>query len=194
MKSSIDIQIQDEGDLVYFICDVKELFGVDLSFPGIKTALNYAFNQTKYVVPIQTRLMLRSYTIKEISSTAVMCFFDPKKIVGQKRMGQIVKYYYPQYLKKYPKRFNWMDIIVKKFFENLKIEVQNLKKKSNKDDISFENFNLFWIALMLLYKAKVKAEKERRKREQELHEKNEKLRQEFQEKIKNSVNSKQRRK
>lgn len=181
MKSNIDIQIQDEGDLVYFICDVKELFGVDLNTTGVKNALNYAFNVSKSVVPIQTGLMLRSYTIKQISSTAIMCFFDPKKIVGQKRLGKVVKEYYPQYLKKYPKRFNWMDIIVKKFYENLKIEMKKLKKKNDK--IDFENFDLFWIALILLYNQKVKKEKERRKKEQELQAKVEAQRKEFQKKI-----------
>lgn len=188
MKSSNQIKFQDTGDIVYFICDVKELFNVDLNTPGVRKALNHAFNMSKSAVPYATGLMLKSYTIEQISQTAVRCYFDPQKILGQVRLGKEVKYYYPGVLKKYSSRFNWMDILVKKFYENLKINMETLKTKTNNNDIRFEGFDLFWLALLLLYKKKSAREIERMRRNKERKEKIEAQRKEFQRKIKERSN------
>lgn len=164
MNSDYKIKYRDTGKLVYFEVDMKELFNIDLSTPGVLTALNYAFNVSKSAVPVKTGLMLRSYRIDKISSTTVRCYFDPDKIIGQKRLGRVVTEYYPQYLVQYPSRLNWLDIVIKRFYNALKIEMEKLSKKNNKiDDTKFLELLVLLLADMT---RKTENEKQIRKNQQ----------------------------
>lgn len=152
---------------------MKELFNVDLSFPGVIKALNYAFKVSKSVVPVKTGLMLRSFTMEKISKTTVRCFFDPKKIIGQKRLGRIVKEYYPQYLVDTPKRFNWLHIVIRKFYNALKLQMEQLAKKH--EEIKMENFFTFMVLLLVQQQELIEQEKKRlelqEKKKKEIEEK-----------------------
>src|SRR5574344_2557561 len=84
----------NQGEIVYFVIDLNEMFGITLDYPGIKGALNAAFLESKRYVPVDTGLMKSSYTMRPKSDTLVECFFDPDKIVGQMRKGEKVEDYY----------------------------------------------------------------------------------------------------
>jgi len=165
MKSSYNIQYEDRGKLVYFLVDVKELFNIDLKTPGFIAALNNAFNISKTAVPVKTGLMLRSYTMSKISSSTVRCYFDPEKILGRKRLGRIVTEYYPQYLVDTPKRFDWLQILVKKFYDALKLQMEALAKKN--DEIKLETFYLFLLLLLEYHERRKREEIKRRKQLEE---------------------------
>lgn len=182
MNSNYNIQYSDKGKLVYFDVDMKELFNVDLRFPGVISALNRAFNVSKSAVPIKTGLMLKSYTMKSISSTTVRCFFDPDKIIGKTRLGRVVKEYYPQYLVEYPKRYNWLQILIKRFYDALRIDMEKLKTKN--EEIDLTKFYLFLLLLINEMEEMKKQEKKRREREQKRKEELEKRRQAFIDSIK----------
>ena len=177
MNSDYNIKYSDTGKLVYFEVDMKELFNVDLQTSGIISALNHAFNVSKTAVPVKTGLMLRSYTMDKISSTTVRCYFDPNKIIGKKRLGRIVKDYYPQYLVEFPSRLNWLDVVIKRFYDALKIELEELAKKNNQ--IKMENYYKLLILLLADLKKKVEEEKRikklREKRKEEINKKREAL-------------------
>ena len=179
MKSNYNIQYSDTGKLVYFQVDMMELFHIDLSTPGVPTALNHAFNVSKSAVPVKTGLMLRSYTMDKISSTTVRCYFDPEKIIGKKRLGKVVKEYYPQYLVNYPSRVNWLDLVIKRFYDALMVEMEKLSKKNK--NIDMDNYYLFMLLLIQAMKKKVEEEKKlkeaREKRRKELDKKREEFRQ-----------------
>lgn len=168
MNSDYKIKYSDTGKLVYFEADVKELFNVDLSTPGVIVALNYAFNVSKSAVPVKTGLMLRSYRIDKISNTTVRCYFDPKRIIGKKRLGKVVKEYYPQYLVRYPSRLNWLDIVIKRFYETLKIEMGKLAKTNEK--IDQKNFNQFFLLLIATMNQKTEQEKKFREEQEKRQE------------------------
>lgn len=129
INTSYTMEFEDDGSLVYFKVNVKELFDINLLYPGIVTALNKAFRYSKKFIPVKTGLMKSSYTMDRINNEAVMVYFDPQKILGKKRLGRIVKVYYPQYLKEYSSRFNWLDIIMRNFFNELISNVKQLDKK-----------------------------------------------------------------
>jgi hypothetical protein len=170
MNSHYDIQYSDRGKLIYFDVDMKELFNVTLSTPGVISALNYAFRISKSAVPVQTGLMLRSYTMTNISSTTVRCFFDPDKILGKKRLGRIVKEYYPQYLVETPKRFDWLQILIKRFYDALKLQMELLSKKNKEIDMTG-----FYLLLLLLLEDHNRRKKEEMKRRKRLEEEKKKL-------------------
>jgi len=88
------------------LVNVEELFKVNLSYPGILNILKKAFNESKKFIPVWTGLMKSSYTMDRINNTAVMIYFDPQKILGKKRLGRVVKVYYPKYLKDKSTTFN----------------------------------------------------------------------------------------
>lgn len=166
--TSRKVQYDDRGKLVYFKIDVKELFGITLEEPGILQALRYAFNVSKSVVPIKTGLMLRSYTFKPISNTTVMCYFDPEKIIGKKRMGRVVTEYYPAYLFRFPSRYNWLDAVIEKFFSELNLSVRKLSKKNqNIDMLGFDIWFLMFLGLMASSKKKERERQLRLKLERE---------------------------
>lgn len=182
MNSNYNIQYSDKGKLVYFDVDMKELFNVDLKFPGVVSALNKAFRVSKSAVPVQTGLMLKSYTMKPISSTTVRCFFDPEKIIGKTRLGRVVKDYYPQYLVEYPKRFNWLQILIKRFYDALRLDMEKLKAKN--DEIDLTKFYLFLLLLLEEMEEMKKREKKRRELEKKRKEDLEQRRQAFIDSIK----------
>lgn len=176
----------NQGDEVFFIVNVKELFNIDLNFPGIIGALNKAFMAAKAVTPIDTGLMRRSMTMIKLDDYRVKIFFDRDKIVGKKRKGIIVKDYYPIYLADHAKTFNWLTIVIKHFYDTLYPAVKALRKKSaeNKATIDFTTFSLFYEDLKSEYRTKKeeaielrKQEKEKKKaKEQIIKEKKRKLR------------------
>ena len=146
-NSSLSMESSDSGDLIYFIVNVEELFKVNLSYPGILNILKKAFNESKKFIPVWTGLMKSSYTMDRINNTAVMIYFDPQKILGKKRLGRVVKVYYPKYLKDKSTTFNWLDIIMKAFYRNLiaeaealmyKIELSRSDKKDSSDSDSIK--------------------------------------------------------
>ncbi len=58
LNTNISFQFSDKDNLVYFIVDIKELFDVSLSYPGIRTSLRKAFNNSKKFIPVDTGLMM----------------------------------------------------------------------------------------------------------------------------------------
>lgn len=157
-------------DEVFFIVNVKELFNIDLNFPGIKGALNAAFMYSKQFVPVDTGMTKRSYTMHQIDNYSVKCFFDPNKIVGQKRNGVIVKDYYVKYIAEHASRFNWMQILIKNFYDELYKQMRSLQKKhpegtDKSGSIAFSVFLIFKELFDNEYKAK-KEEAKRLKEEE----------------------------
>lgn len=183
MNSDHSIQYSERGQLVYFEVDIKELFNVNLSFPGVISALNKAFNVSKTAVPVKTGLMLRSYTMKKVSSSKVRCYFDPKKIVGQKRLGRIVKEYYPQYLVDTPKRYDWLHVLIMKFYRALEIEMLKLSKENK--EVSMEIFYMFLLMLIHYHRKRKEEEKKRLAEEKKRKEELEKKKQEYIQSLKN---------
>lgn len=161
MNSDYNIQYSERGQLVYFEVDMKELFDVNLNTPGVISALNYAFRVSKKAVPVKTGLMLRSYTMKKISSFAVRCYFDPEKIIGKTRLGRTVTEYYPQYLVDTPKRYDWLQVLIKKFYDALRFQMEALARKNEK--IKLDTFYLFLLLLLEDQERRKKEEMKRRK-------------------------------
>lgn len=163
----------NQSDEVFFIVNVKELFNVDLTYPGIIGALNSAFMDAKSVTPIDTGLMRRSMTMIKLDEYRVKIFFDRDKIVGKMRKGVIVKDYYPIYLADHAKTFNWLTIVIKHFYDTLYAAMRNLKKKATekteekKGIIDFTTFTLFYEDLKSEYKVKKQEAIELRKQERE---------------------------
>ena len=178
MNSHYNIQYDDEGLIVYFDIDIVELFGVDLNTTGVKSALNQAFQSARKVIPYRTGLMRRSFTMIKVSSDKkVRCYFDPKKILGVKRLGKIVTEYYPRYLIQYAKRYNWLDLVILRFLTTLELEMLKLAK-TNKE-IDTVNFGKFMSTFRKKQRAKIKEEKRMReleaKQKEELKQKKETL-------------------
>lgn len=182
MNSDYNIKYSETGKLVFFEVDMKELFNVDLNTPGVASALNYAFNVSKSAVPVDTGLMLKSYTMEKISSTVVRCFFDPKKIIGKKRKKQIVKEYYPQFLVNYPSRVNWLDLVIKRFYDALLLQMEKVAKKNS--EVDMEKYYLFMLLLIASMKKKVELEKKIKKEKEKRRIELEKQREEFRKSLK----------
>ena len=122
----------NQGGVVFFQCDLMEMFGINLDYPGIKGALNDAFFESKRYVPVDSGLMKSSYTMRPKSDTLVECFFDPDKIVGQMRKGEKVEDYYPQWVGSSGggnKAWNWLTIVMNHFYDRLISDVRSLSKK-----------------------------------------------------------------
>lgn len=122
----------NQGTVVFFQCDLMEMFGINLDYPGIKGALNDAFANSKHYIPVETGLMKSSYTMRPKSDTLVECFFDPDKIIGQMRKGHKVEEYYPQYVGSSGggnRAWNWLTIVMNHFYDTLIANVRSLSKK-----------------------------------------------------------------
>lgn len=121
------IELQDSGDLVYFLLDLEVLFNINLSYEGIKSLLRQAFNISRSYVPYRTGTLRKSMTMEFIENNKVLVYFDPFKILG-KKIGKksIISTYYPKYLKDKPKTFNWLDIIFKSFIDSLTGSIRKL--------------------------------------------------------------------
>ena len=158
-RSSTDFEFSDDGELVYFTVNVKELFKVSLNYPGMRSAVKQAFKVSKNFVPVDTGLMKKSYTLKYINKDVVMCVFDPQKIVGSKRGKYTVKTYYPKYLKDTTKRWNWLDIIMKHFYSSLVTSAKSLEKKDKKGSMSLIVAAGFLTSFMDNYNDKLKKER-----------------------------------
>lgn len=169
MRTSFNFIYSDDGPVVYFEVDVKELFNLNLDEAGIYSALQEAFQKSKEVVPVATGLMKKSYTFKRVNSHTVRCFFDPEKLLDKMRLGRKVDTYYPAYLKNSAKRYNWLDIVMKKFYDSLKTSIKERNKRvSKKTPIDLSIFLLFLDAFNTSYKKKLKeAIKEREKKKEE---------------------------
>lgn len=152
----------ERNEEVYWRVDVNELFGIDLTYKGITTALNQALQAAKIVTPIETGLLRRSLSLKKINDTTVECYFDRKKIVGRIRKGITVTDYYPKYLSEHPKTFNWLSICIKHFYDELFKQMKILKHKEKVDDeriIRFAMFEIFYDDLNASYKEMKQAAK-----------------------------------
>lgn len=180
------VEFNISSNLVYFRVNVMELFGIDLNYRGIISCLNIAFMESKLYVPVETGLMKRSYTMRKINNTTVECYFDPSKIIGKTREGYTVKEYYPQYLSETPSRYNWLDIIIKHFFDKLKVEVQSLIKRNEEKDsvISMAGFLMFMDIFNEQYKNKKEKAKKLKKLEEDKKKNKEKI---IREKFKNKI-------
>ena len=131
----------NQGDVVYFIIDLEEMFGISLDYPGIKGALNNAFFESRQYVPVDTGLMKRSYSMKPRSDAVVECLFDPTEIIGQTRKGRVVDEYYPKFVGSSGagnSAWNWLTIVVSHFVKRLIAEVRALQRseiaKERKDE------------------------------------------------------------
>ena len=123
----------NQGDVVYFVIDLNEMFGITLDYPGIKGALNSAFLESKRYVPVDTGLMKASYVMRPRSDTVIECLFDPAKIVGQTRKGKPVTEYYPKYVGSSGagnSAWNWLTIVVSHFAKRLISEVRSLERSA----------------------------------------------------------------
>jgi hypothetical protein len=105
-NSSYVFQYSDDGDLVYFLVNVNELFNVSLSYPGMITAIRKSFRDSKSYIPYKTGLLRSSFSIKRLNNDTMMVFFDPAKLLGKKRFGRTNNTYYAKYLKEHAKTFN----------------------------------------------------------------------------------------
>lgn len=131
----------NQGSIVFFQCDLEEMFGINLDYPGIRSALNDAFANSKHYIPVDTGLMKSSYTMRPKSDTLIECFFDPDKIVGQMRKGHKVDEYYPQYVGSSGggnRAWNWLTIVMNHFYDTLISDVKSLshrkEAKQREDD------------------------------------------------------------
>lgn len=132
-----------------------ELFNIDLNYRGIIKVLNDAMKYSRQFVPMDTGLTRRSMEIRKISDTTVQVFFNPERIIGQIRRGHVVKDYYVKYIAESAKNYNWLSIVIFKFYDYLVKAVKQL----------FNNKNIYmndkFIALLLLdYEMKKKRAKQ----------------------------------
>lgn len=134
IDTSSTIQFSEDGEVVYFMVNIKELFNISSNYNGMKSIIRKAFGISKQYVPIKTGLMRSSYTLEYISSDVIRLFFDPTKILGKTRLGVVVKTYYPRYLVEKSKTFNWLDVVMKKFLDSLIGDVKALKKQKDIED------------------------------------------------------------
>lgn len=176
--SSLDPQIKaspsykyNQGDYVFWIVNLKELFNIDINYPGIKSALNKAFNESKRYVPVDTGLTKRSMTQRILDNYTVEIFFDPKKIIGKKRNGVIIKENYTIYIAESPKRFNWISICMYHYYDALFNAVKQLAKKKSpnktKEVIAMTAGLTFFSQLKQSYKAKKEEAKRLQEQEKE---------------------------
>jgi len=167
-KTSKALEFSDDGSLVYFTVNVKELFNVSLSYPGMRTAVRTAFIKSKKYIPVKTGLMKKSYTMKPLTKNTVMFMFDPQKILGKRRGKYTVKNYYPQYLNDTDARRGWLDLIMKQFYSVLIALVKQIEAKRKKKEllkgISTATAVGFLSAFMTTYNKKLKEEKARKKK------------------------------
>lgn len=169
----------NQGDEVFFIVNIKELFNVDLNYPGVKTALNYALQAGKSVTPYDTGLMRRSLSLMKLDDYRVKVFYDPRKIIGQKRDGYLVKDYYPIYLSEKAATFNFLTIVMKHFYDALfSMMKSNQKKRDDNENVGIDLY------MAVVFMEQLKLEYEKKKEEAKKLREEEKLKQKLkQEKI-----------
>lgn len=162
-------------DEVFFDVNVNELFGLTINTPGMKTALNKAFRISKNYVPVDSGITKKSYTIKILNNTTAHIFFDPNKVVGKSRFGRKVKTYYVQYIDASAARFNWLSIVIKRFYDSLyasaKAIIRKIKDKLLREAIATTALGMgvaFKSRLDTMYKLKKEeALKEQKKQKEE---------------------------
>lgn len=147
IASNFNMQFSDDGNLVYFNINTRELFEVNLAYPGLMNAIKTAFRESKDTIPFKTGLLRRSYSMDRLNEETIRVYFDPSKIIGATRYGRPVDVYYAKYLKEKSKTFNWLDLVMRRFLRVLISEVRNMNKEKQKEDM------LKTSALLLLYKA-----------------------------------------
>ena len=121
-----------QGEEVFFLVDIYELFGIDIDTPGIKTCLNKAFQACKKYVPFDTGLTLRSFTQMALDNHRIRYFFDKNKIVGQTRKGKVVEDYYVVYISESAKNYSWLTRVIYEYYEVLFDEVKKMINKNKK--------------------------------------------------------------
>lgn len=143
----------NQGEIVFFQCDLDEMFGITIDYPGIRGALNRAFNESKNYIPVDTGLMKASYTMRTLSDTMVELYFDPQKIIGKTRKGKTVKEYYPQYVGSSGsanRAWNWLTIVMRHFYDKLITEVRNLIRSKKTKERKEANLSVATITLAAL--------------------------------------------
>ena len=101
-----------QGEEVFFLVDIYELFGVDIDTPGIKGCLNKAFIACKKYIPYDSGLTFRSFTQMALDNHRIRYFFDKNKIVGQTRKGKVVEDYYVVYIDQSAKNYSWLTKVI----------------------------------------------------------------------------------
>lgn len=126
-NSSYQPAFDDDGNLVYFIINVEELFNTKLRYKGMMTALRKALVQSRRVVPFKTGRLRSSYKLERVNSTTVRLYFDPSVL------GDV---YYAKYLIEYPKTRLWLQGVMTVFLYNLILSIKKLEsKKKNKEEL-----------------------------------------------------------
>lgn len=123
----------NQGTIVSFECDLGEMFGITLDYPGIKGALNSAFSASRQYVPVDTGILRESYRMKTWGDTMVQMYFDPTQIIGKKRKGRTVDEYYPQWVGSSGpnnRAWNWLTIVMSHFYDELIARVRGLMKQN----------------------------------------------------------------
>lgn len=127
VRAAVDYRL-NQSDVVFFRVNLKEMFGVDINYRGMRKCLNTAFMSCKQYVPFDTGITYRSFTQKQLTDYEIEYFFDPKKVIGQTRKGVVVKDYYVKYIASTPKNYSWLTKVMYDFYETLFREVSHLPK------------------------------------------------------------------
>ena len=173
LRETVTEQVHNQGQEVFFITDIYELFGVPISYPGMVSAINAAFMAAKNVTPYKTGYSRKAFVMARLDDHRVKLYYDRSKIVGGMRLGKKVETYYPIWWFENSKLFNFLDIIMKKWYDTL---YSNVRKLFMNNDVMFGNdpnkpsfagFEVFIKEFNKLYYAKKEEAKQRLLAEQQ---------------------------
>lgn len=143
----------NQGSLVFFLVDLNEMFGVNIDYPKMRTALYNAFTESKRYIPVDTGLMKRSYSMRFQSDTVVEVFFDPQIILGGSRDGKPVQDYYPQYVGSSGasnRAWNWLTIVMSHFYDKLISEVREIIRSGKTQERKEDNLSVAEISSLAI--------------------------------------------
>lgn len=123
-NSSYRPEFDDDGNLVYFIINVNELFNTTLNYKGMMTSLRQALFISRQRVPFKTGRLRSSYKMERLNSNTVRLSFDPSVL------GEV---YYAKYLIEYHKTRLWLQIVMTVFLYNLVKSIRDIEAKKKKD-------------------------------------------------------------
>ena len=83
IPTSYNFEFSDDGPLVYFNVNIKQLFEVNATYPGMRRAVRRAFDATKKYVPYKTGLLRSSYTVDLLNKEIYMVYFDPQPLMSK---------------------------------------------------------------------------------------------------------------
>ncbi len=151
------VRILDKQEPTGFEIDLVKMFKSELT-PELRASFNKALKSvftSRYMI-VDTGLMRSSLTL-QFNARRVLVYFDPKKIIGKRRKGQVVKEYYPQYLSSFPQHARWLENLVQVFLNHLKNSVAQTNK-ANKD-----KKNQIYTLLLISLLAELRKEKKVKK-------------------------------